>query len=816
MPEIPTITVSPHARATRVSLVIPSWNGQIDRLRASIEMQTFQDYELIVVTGVSPAGRARDLGVQHARGEIIVFIDDDAALGHEQVLETLITTIEGDETIGVVGPSKVVSPDATWLQQRIAHEVPRWVFPVVETDTESNPPLDHYGFSGITTTCCAIRRSVFEAAGGFDATLATGEDPEFFYRLSRRGYRFVIPRECWVYHNPPGNLGDLLRKSFRYGTGHAQEAMKNPERHMDIVPLGRWYGKLLVVLAPLLFLPLMFVHVYFDPARHVRFGFLPLKMLTSYATLYGYTLGWYQHYKAHITVLSMNAEPSSHAETSTISASRSSTASGFTFLGVAILNNIYAIVMAQLLPIHAFGILGLAQSWLLIAATLLNSGFPWELARALAQGASLRDAYRSAKGALAGNLMIGLLCGGLLMTAAITGALQFDANSTIIIGLLLAETMLLALAAVWGGIFQGSFRFGALGVSRVVEALIKLIGGVVLVAAGWNVLGVLAATVLGTLVSLVLLVWGARDFRFWRERSWSGWRTYRSSLTIFIGLCALTIIGNSDIIGVKLFSPPQQADELAGYYQVAAVLARIPLLLAGAYATALFPYIARAEDDTLGVYVVLAIKYALLLIVPLNLILIAEPAAAIQLIFPASYTASAGVLRIAAAGTMLLALATLFATMLQARGQARIPARWLPIAALLEVLLLWLLVPTYGITGAALALLIASIVACSFLVVACAHRFPWQLQAKQVVGYTFACTVLVAVLVVLPDTGVFQTVAGAIVALGLYGTVLAAVGIMQPRDITTLTAGLPLDRIPFGVVFQRFGVRAVEQLNRLT
>ncbi len=809
------------AARPRVSIVVPSWSGQIDKLRASIADQTFQDYELIVVAGVSPAGRARAVGVQRARGDIIVFIDDDATFGHAGVLGMLIATLDSDERIGIVGPSKIVAPDATWLQRRIAHEVPRWVYPILQTDTESSPPLDRYGFTGITTTCCATRRSTLEAVGGFDTTLTTGEDPEFFYRVGLADYRFVIPADCWVYHNPPAMLRELLRKSFRYGDGHAQEATKNPERQMDVVPLRQWYGLPLVVLAPLLFLPLLFVHIYFDPVRHLRFGFLPLKTLSSYATLYGYTFGWYRHRRAGPSAAAPQTidegAPAPVAKANA-SASRSSTASGLTFLGVAVLNNIYAIVMARLLPVHAFGILGLTQSWLLIAATLLNSGFPWELARALAQGASLAEAYRSAKSALAGNLAIWAICGGLLVTATLSGALQFDADGHLLVGLLLAETLLLAFAAVGSGIFQGRFRFGTLGISRVIEAAIKLAGGIALVLLGWSVLGALVAMTIGTLISVVVLAWGARDFRFWRERTWGGWGSYRSSLTMFAGLCALTIISNSDIIGIKLFSAPQQADAQAGYYQAAAVLARIPLLLAGTYATALFPYIARAEHGKLKSYSVLALKYALLLVVPLNVILIAEPTAAIRLIFPASYSASADALRIAASATLLLSLTTLFATILQARGFAHLPARWLPLMALLEVALLWWLTPIYGIVGAALSLLVASSVACALLAIACAHHFPWLLQlgTKQVVGYLAACIVLAAVLLAMPGVGLAQTIIGALLALGAYGATLALFGLVRPEDITTLTAGLPLGRIPFGTLVQRLGVSAVAWLNRLT
>jgi GT2 family glycosyltransferase len=282
------------ARSPRASIIVPSWTGEVSRLLASLKAQTYQDYELIVVQKTSPASRARNRGVTQSCGEVIVFVDDDAYFGHERVLEQLIAALDADPSVGVAGSSKLLPPNATRWQRWVAREVPRWTYPVVREDTESNPPTDHYGFTGITSTCCVLRRSVFEALGGFDETLTTGpEDTEFFYRVRRAGYRFIIPANCWVYHDPPPSLGTLLRKSFRYGIGHAQEVRKAPERHMDVVHLDTWTGKLLLLLSPLLFIPSLFVSLYFDPVRHWRVGFRPLKALATYATLSGYAWGWF-------------------------------------------------------------------------------------------------------------------------------------------------------------------------------------------------------------------------------------------------------------------------------------------------------------------------------------------------------------------------------------------------------------------------------------------------------------------------------------------------------------------------------------------
>lgn len=278
------------AGRARVSVVVPSLDGSIAPLRASLAEQSLQAFELIVVAGAKPAARARNLGAARAGGEIVVFIDDDATLGHPGVLAQLVAKLDADPSVGVVGPSKQLSPGATPRQRRIAAQVPRWVYPVEPEDTESNPPLDGYGFSGITTTCCAMRRADLERVGGFDESLVTGEDPELFFRVRKAGFRFLIPAGCWVCHDPPGSLRDLARKCYSYGIGHAQEAHKNGERGMHVVPVTGLPGALLLLISPLLWPPLLFCQPYFEPTRHVRFGLQPLKALSTMATYYGYAL----------------------------------------------------------------------------------------------------------------------------------------------------------------------------------------------------------------------------------------------------------------------------------------------------------------------------------------------------------------------------------------------------------------------------------------------------------------------------------------------------------------------------------------------
>jgi GT2 family glycosyltransferase len=281
------------AATPRVSIIIPSWSGDVGRAMRSIEQQTFRDYEVEVVQEAG-LNRARNFGAQRSRGDILVLIDDDITFGHEHVLHTMVELLDSDPHIGIVGVSLQVSAEASRFQHAVARQVPRYVDPIPSESVLSNPPLVRYGFTAIKGGCCAIRRTVFEEVGGFDEDVLRGEDTDFFYRVRRRSHNLALAANCWAYHPPPADVRELLRKSFSYGVGHAREARKSPERGMAVLPLDRWYGILGLLAAVLSFPFAFFIHYYFDPVRRVVVGFRPLKTLSTYATLCGYVYGWYQ------------------------------------------------------------------------------------------------------------------------------------------------------------------------------------------------------------------------------------------------------------------------------------------------------------------------------------------------------------------------------------------------------------------------------------------------------------------------------------------------------------------------------------------
>lgn len=274
-----------------VALIIPSLSGEVAPLLASVRRQTLAPAEVVVVRGVRPNGRARNQGVARTSAPLLLFVDDDATLGDEHVIANLVAPLLADPTIGVAGAAKLLPPGAPPFQRWAAREVPRIVHPTVDALLETNPDPPSF-YCEITTTCCAMRRAVFAEAGGFDETLVRGVDTEFFVRVRRCGYRFVLAPHTWTYHPAPATLRALLRKQFLYGVGHAQEVRRDPQRARGRALSTPWRAAAFVAFRTAILLPNV-VLPYSFAAPSWRPGFKPLKALASYASALGYVWGWY-------------------------------------------------------------------------------------------------------------------------------------------------------------------------------------------------------------------------------------------------------------------------------------------------------------------------------------------------------------------------------------------------------------------------------------------------------------------------------------------------------------------------------------------
>lgn len=390
------------------------------------------------------------------------------------------------------------------------------------------------------------------------------------------------------------------------------------------------------------------------------------------------------------------------------------------FVVTSLLNYVFSVGLSWFLEPALYGVLGVAQALLLLSALVVSAGFSWTANYDVAKGVNdgTRTRFRTAWLA---NLALGALLASGLQLAYRLDVLDLGPAYAPVIPLVGVTTFLLAARAVVNGAAQGLYRFGGVAANQVLEVGVKFAAGLALVAAGWGVSGVMAAFALGALLALAHSLWVVRGARLWRGTGWFDARVLTLTGPLFVGMLGPALMLNLDILGLRLLAPPGRGDELAGFYQAAVILPRIPVFTARSLLTVLFSYAAgaatgatkragqgnsqtRKED-----YGQAALRLWQRLLLPAGLALALAPEAALRIFFPEAYLAAAGSLRVAAVGGLLLSLVTLLAGVAQAGGQRRAPALAAAAGAGVQMVVLAWLVPRWGPMAAATSLVAAGI-----------------------------------------------------------------------------------------------------------
>lgn len=171
--------------------------------------EKFEKTKIVVVGQISPAEK-RNMGVENAKGEIIVFIDDDA-YPEKDWLERAKIFFEDKEIIAVGGPS-LIPKNATFFQ-RTSSKV---------YELSSGKTGIRYGkgkkkeIDDWPTCNFFVRKKYFRKVGGFDEKYWGGEDTQLCYSLLKSG-KIIYDPETVIYHHPRKKLSQHIRQTFFWG-----------------------------------------------------------------------------------------------------------------------------------------------------------------------------------------------------------------------------------------------------------------------------------------------------------------------------------------------------------------------------------------------------------------------------------------------------------------------------------------------------------------------------------------------------------------------------------------------------------------------
>ncbi|MCA9408051.1 MAG: glycosyltransferase, partial [Candidatus Omnitrophica bacterium] len=151
-----------------------------------------------------PGGR--NIGAANAKGEVLVFIDNDASL-HHLALEEAVAVFQSDEKIAIAG-FKILNAFTKKL------DMSSWTYQKSRIN-DYEVRFDTYTFCGCAH---AVLKNVFEEVGRYwDDFFWGSEEAELSLKVLRAGYRIIYEPKLIAYHRISEERRTANAKGYFYG-----------------------------------------------------------------------------------------------------------------------------------------------------------------------------------------------------------------------------------------------------------------------------------------------------------------------------------------------------------------------------------------------------------------------------------------------------------------------------------------------------------------------------------------------------------------------------------------------------------------------
>lgn len=151
-------------------------------------------------------GPANNVGLSHARGEFVCFLNSDVMPEGPRWLDLMLDALRADPSLGVVG-ARLLFEDGTVQHdgmtfERLPH-LANWPFPM--HPGKGRLPRGESALTdaeAVTGACMALRADLARELGGFDEAFAIGdfEDTDLCLRIRRKGLRCAVERRARLFH----------------------------------------------------------------------------------------------------------------------------------------------------------------------------------------------------------------------------------------------------------------------------------------------------------------------------------------------------------------------------------------------------------------------------------------------------------------------------------------------------------------------------------------------------------------------------------------------------------------------------------------
>lgn len=258
----------------KISIIIPT-KDNLRKLRPCVESilnkSSYQNFEIIIIdTGSKEPenltyynqlsknpkikivnymksfnySAVNNLGVKHATGEIVLFLNDDTEVITSDWLEEMAGWIQQEE-IGIVG-AKLLKPDNTIQHAGVVLGMQGFAgHPFAGASEYCWGPFGstewYRDYLAVTGACMMLRKKVFEEVGGFNESfILMGSDVELCLHIWKKGYRVVYTPFAKLLHYEASTRGhDIPIQDFLVSYEHYKPFLNKGDPYFNI-NLSRW------------------------------------------------------------------------------------------------------------------------------------------------------------------------------------------------------------------------------------------------------------------------------------------------------------------------------------------------------------------------------------------------------------------------------------------------------------------------------------------------------------------------------------------------------------------------------------------------
>ncbi|HLD79106.1 MAG TPA: flippase [Candidatus Nanoarchaeia archaeon] len=359
--------------------------------------------------------------------------------------------------------------------------------------------------------------------------------------------------------------------------------------------------------------------------------------------------------------------------------------------------------LGRLLGPAEYGVIGIILSLMLLTQTLLMRGLPQALAKEISAHPEQKEA-----------LFNTAFWVQLLTAAVVTAAFFFGANliahffrdPSLVKYIRLSSAIIIptALFSLYSdGFLNGTHKFRTQAWLRGLNSILKPIFIFPLVLLGYTISGAVAGYILTGFTSW-FFSWYATGIRITQKAFHSSLDLLKKAFPIMMISFTYVLLNNIDLYLLKHLLESNYA---AGIFSAADNLARTSPQLFFALAFTIMPAIsaALAKQELLLAkkYITEALRYLLLILLPITVMVSATATPLVTLFYSSSFADSGAVLQILIFGSMFFAMFTVLNSVAIGAGDSS-KALWSSVLLIVvSTILNLILIPKYGVQGAAIA-----------------------------------------------------------------------------------------------------------------